>query len=93
MILLLDTLVKRAETTLTEHRIEIDGTIFTGYMMAKPLNYSKKYTTLFDRFRMLKAIMRGKAIAVCFFEDMTKEQQRVYAKSVIEREKKQNNKY
>ena len=93
MILLLDTLVKRAETTYCEHKIEIDGTVFTGYMMAKPLNYSKKYTTLFDRFRMLKAIMKGKAVAVCFFEDMTEEQQRVYAKSVIEREMKKNKRF
>lgn len=93
MILLLDTLVKRAETTYCEHKVNVDGTVFTGYMMAKPLNYNKKYTTLLNRIRMFKAIMKGKAIAVCFFEDMTDEQQRVYAKSIIEREKKLNKRF
>ena len=51
-----------------------------GYQLAKPLNYDPEYLSKEDRAEMAAAIMNGKAIAFCYFEDLTEEEQSEYVK-------------
>lgn len=59
--------------------------IRTGWQIAKPLNYDPDYLSQKDREEMAQAVLDGKAIAVCFFEDYTPEEQSEYVKKKIKK--------
>lgn len=54
--------------------ITIDGKVFEGWQIAKPLNYEKKYTGFIDRLRASAKVLMGKAIAVQYFSDLTEQE-------------------
>lgn len=54
-----------------------------GWQIAKPLNYDPEYLTIDERQKMAKLILEGKAIAVQYFTDLTKEEQEAYVKTKI----------
>jgi hypothetical protein len=61
--------------------VVIDGKRLSGWMISKPLNYEKRYTTLKERFIMAKKVLVGKSTAMQFFSDLTKEEKIVYVKT------------
>lgn len=79
-MILIDNLIKNSKTQ-SSFNVVIDGEKLNGYQIAKPLNYS--HLTLNERWKMSKLIMDGKAIAVQYFEDLTKEEQENYIKNEI----------
>lgn len=83
--ILIDELVKDQNTS-QEFTIDIDDNPILGWQIAKPLNYD---LSLVGRIRMSQAILAGKAIAVCFFEDLTLEEQSEYVKRKIEEKQKE----
>ena len=85
--ILIDELVKDQSTT-EQVSVVIEGKMFEGWQIAKPLNYDKKYTTLKDRFVMAKKVLLGKAIAVQFFTDLTEDEKISYVKNQINTEEK-----
>ena len=85
--ILIDELVK--DQSVTEQvSVVIEGKMFEGWQIAKPLNYDKKYTTLKDRFVMAKKVLLGKAIAVQFFTDLTEDEKISYVKKQINTKEK-----
>ena len=80
--ILIDELVK--DKSVSEQvSVVIEGKMFEGWQIAKPLNYNKEYTTLKDRFVMAKKVLFGKAIAVQFFTDLTEDEKISYVKNQI----------
>jgi len=80
--ILIDELIK--DQSVTEQvSVVIEGKMFEGWQIAKPLNYDKKYTTLKDRFVMAKKVLLGKAIAVQFFTDLTEDEKISYVKTKL----------
>ena len=67
-----------------EFEVKVNDEILKGYQIAKPLNYDPDYFSMKDREEMANAILNGKAIAVCFFEDLTSEEQTEYVKRKLE---------
>jgi hypothetical protein len=63
--------------------LSIDNEILEGWVLAKPLNYDRKHTTLFQRFKAALKVLSGKSIAVQYFSDLTKEEKIAYAKSQL----------
>lgn len=61
----------------------IDSKQFAGWQIAKPLNYTKQYTTLKERLIMAKKVLFGKAIAVQFFSDLTEQEKIAYVKTKL----------
>ena len=85
--ILIDELVK--DQSITEQvSVVIEGKMFEGWQIAKPLNYNKEYTTLKDRFVMAKKVLFGKAIAVQFFTDLTEDEKISYVKNQIKTKEK-----
>ena len=85
--ILIDELIK--DQSVTEQvSVVIEGKMFEGWQIAKPLNYDKKYTTLKDRFVMAKKVLLGKAIAVQFFTDLTEDEKISYVKKQINTKEK-----
>lgn len=78
--ILIDEIKDSLGNCMSECKVEIDGVEHTGYQIAKPLNYDPKYMSKKNRKEMAKAIMDGKAIAVCFFEDLSEEEKQEYIK-------------
>jgi hypothetical protein len=85
--ILIDELVKDQSVT-EQASVVIEGKMFEGWQIAKPLNYDKKYTTLKDRFVMAKKVLLGKAIAVQFFTDLTEDEKISYVKNQINTQEK-----
>lgn len=81
-MILIDDLIKEDQCQ-SEVSVEVDGQLMNGWQIAKPLNYDPEYFTLAERWKMAKLIMEGKAIAVQYFTDLTKEQQEAYVKAKI----------
>tara|TARA_R110000796_G_scaffold248124_2_gene374534 strand:- start:238 stop:486 length:249 start_codon:yes stop_codon:yes gene_type:complete len=81
-MILIDDLISDNHTQ-SEMVVEVDGTTMRGNQIAKPLNYDPEYVNMIDRLKMAKLVIEGKAIAVQFFSDLTKEQQETYVKSKI----------
>ena len=80
--ILIDELVK--DKSVSEQvSVVIEGKMFEGWQIAKPLNYNKEYTTLKDRFVMARKVLLGKAIAVQFFTDLTEDEKISYVKNQI----------
>ena len=71
-------------TTSQEFEVEVNNEKLKGWQIAKPLNYDSDYFSMKDRREMASAILKGKAIAVCFFEDLTSEEQTEYVKKKLE---------
>jgi len=86
--ILIDDLV--AENTdggsCAEFRVDVDGNTFSGYKIAKPLNYDPEYSTKKERKEMAQLVLDGKAIAVSFFEDLTPEEQSEHVKKMLDEE-------
>ena len=85
--ILIDELVKDKSVSEQES-VVIEGKMFDGWQIAKPLNYDKKHTTLKDRFVMAKKVLFGKAIAVQFFTDLTEDEKNSYVKNQINTKQK-----
>lgn len=75
--ILIDELVKDQNTS-SSFTIEDKDLLLTGWQIAKPLNYDPDYLSKKERKEMADAVLAGKAIAVCFFEDLSKEDQLEY---------------
>jgi hypothetical protein len=85
--ILIDELVK--DKSVSEQvSVVIEGKMFEGWQIAKPLNFNKEYTTLKDRFVMAKKVLFGKAIAVQFFTDLTEDEKNSYVKNQINTKQK-----
>lgn len=80
--ILIDELVKE-QLVKEEVSVVIEGQNINGWVIDKPLNYDKKHTTIKDRFVMAKKVLFGKAIAVNFFTDLTKDEKISYVKTKI----------
>jgi len=78
--ILIDELVKYQPTSESVS-VVIDGKRLSGWMISKPLNYEKRYTTLKERFVMAKKVLFGQAIAVQFFSDLTEQEKTEYVKT------------
>ena len=76
--ILIDNLLDDSDKVTSKFNVEVDGSTMSGYQVAKPMNYNCSIKT---RTIWAKLIMEGKAIAVQYFEDLTKEEQTEYAKS------------
>jgi hypothetical protein len=84
--ILIDELVKdqpASESVSVSVSVVIDGKQFAGWQIAKPLNYTKQYTTLKERFIMAKKVLFGQAIAVQFFSDLTEQEKIAYVKTKL----------
>ena len=85
--ILIDELVK--DKSVSEQvSVVIEGKMFEGWQIAKPLNCNKEYTTLKDRFVMAKKVLLGKAIAVQYFTDLTEDEKISYVKNQINTKEK-----
>ena len=80
--ILIDELVKDQPASESVS-LMIDGKQLAGWQIAKPLNYTKQYTTLKERFVMAKKVLFGKAIAVQFFSDLTEQEKIAYVKTKL----------
>ena len=78
---LIDDLIK--DNVQSEFDVKINNTTMKGWQIAKPLNYSKKYTSFLKRLKSAFLVLKGKAIAVQFFTDLTFEEQCNYVKQKI----------
>jgi len=80
--ILIDELVKDQPASESVSLV-IDGKQLAGWQIAKPLNYTKQYTTLKERFIMAKKVLFGQAIAVQFFSDLTEQEKIAYVKTKL----------
>lgn len=77
--ILIDKLIKESHTK-TEINMKINGRDVHGWQIAKPLNY---HFNLFEKIKLATYILRGKAIAVQFFEDMSEDEKDKYVKKQL----------
>jgi hypothetical protein len=80
--ILIDELVKDQPASESVSLV-IDGKQLAGWQIAKPLTYTKQYTTLKERFVMAKKVLFGQAIAVQFFSDLTEQEKIAYVKTKL----------
>ena len=80
--ILIDELVKD-DSVQESVSVVVDNNKLEGWMIAKPLNYDKEYTTLKERFVMAKKVLFGQAIAVQFFSDLTEQEKITYVKTKL----------
>ncbi len=80
--ILIDELIKDQPASESVSLV-IDGKQLAGWQIAKPLNYTKQYTTLKERFIMAKKVLFGQAIAVQFFSDLTEQEKIAYVKTKL----------
>jgi len=81
--ILIDEFIKNVDGCQSSSSVTIDGKVYNGYQIAKPLNYDSDYFSYKDRKEMADAVLEGKAIAVRYFVDLTTEEQIEYVKSKI----------
>lgn len=81
--LLIDEFINDANEAQECTSVTIDGKVYNGYQIAKPLNYDPDYFSIEDRQEMANAILEGMAIAVRYFCDMSEEEQVEYVKSKL----------
>ena len=77
--ILIDKLIK--DTCYEETSVTINSLCFKSWQIAKPLNYTKQYTTFFQRLKMAFHVLSGKAIATSFFSDLSLSEKIAYLKS------------
>lgn len=80
--LLIDDLIKD-NPPQSEHSVIIKGIKMKGWQIAKPLNYELQHLSIKDRIIMAFYVLRGKAIAVRYFCDMTDAEQSKYVEDKI----------
>jgi len=80
--ILIDELIKDQPASESVSLV-VDGKQLAGWQIAKPLNYTKQYTTLKERFVMAKKVLFGQAIAVQFFSDLTEQEKIAYVKTKL----------
>lgn len=80
--ILIDELVKDQPASESVSLV-IDGKQLAGWQIAKPLTYTKQYTTLKERFVMAKKVLFGQAITVQFFSDLTEQEKIAYVKTKL----------
>jgi len=73
---LIDDLVKEANTQTEVNLVTHGGVRLRGWKIAKPLNYNLGFRS---RVQMACQVFRGRAIAVRYFEDMTEAEIMEYA--------------
>lgn len=88
--ILIDEFIKEQDTS-EEFTVDVNGTPMKGWQIAKPLNYNPEYLSKKDRKEMANAVLAGKAVAVCFFEDLSEEEKSKYVIDKIETAKKYKN--
>lgn len=81
--ILIEELLDNYQDTTSQFSVDVDGNEYSGYQIAKPLNFDPEHLSKKDRREMADAILEGKAIAVSFFEDLTPEEQAEYVKRKI----------
>lgn len=82
-MILIDDLIKDEDSVSNETIVTVDGTPYSGWQIAKPMNYEKEFTSKKERKKMADLVMEGKAIAVQYFTDLTVEQQSDYVKAKL----------
>jgi hypothetical protein len=75
---LIDHIIKE-DNTQTEKHVWVDGKEFNGWIVAKPLNVF--YDGFWTRFRDAIQVLRGKAIGVQYFDDLTDKQKQKFVKT------------
>ncbi len=78
--ILIDELVKYQSTTELVS-VTINGEKMEGWQIAKPLNSENKYTKFIDRLKSAVKVIKGKAIAVQFFIDLSETDKIEYIKT------------
>jgi hypothetical protein len=81
--ILIDEFIKDANSMSSGTSVTVDGKVYNGYQIAKPLNYDPDFFPMKDRQEMADAVLQGKAIAVRYFCDLSEEEQVEYVKSKI----------
>jgi uncharacterized protein (DUF2141 family) len=89
--ILIDTIQDEFAADTGEFTVEVDGKKLKGWQIAKPMNYDPEYFTMEERQKMADEILKGKAIAVRFFEDLTPEEQAEYVRNEINKSAKLEN--
>lgn len=77
--ILIDELIKESHTQSEINRV-INGKSVRGWQIAKPLNY---HFTFFEKIKLIFYILRGKAICVQYFEDMSEKDKDNYVKKKL----------
>lgn len=89
--ILIDDIKEEFASNTQEFTVDVDGNPMKGWQIAKPLNYDPEYLSKKDRKEMANAVLAGKAVAVCFFEDLSEEEKSKYVKHQIEMVQKYKN--
>ena len=82
--ILAEDFISQYQDISSQFNVDVDSNQYSGYQIAKPLNFDPEHFTKKDRKEMANAVLEGKAIAVCFFEDLTPEEQSNYVKRKID---------
>lgn len=83
--ILIDDIVNENENgcgVQSQFQVNVDSNIFSGSQIAKPLNYSE--LTKYDRLKMAHLVIKGEAIAVSYFKDLTPEEQADYVRNKLQ---------
>lgn len=88
--MLIDLIPGELGANMEQFTVEVDGEKLHGWQIAKPMNYDPEYFPMEERQKMADEILKGKAIAVRFFEDLTLEEQTEHVKNEIEIIKRDN---
>lgn len=80
--ILIDELVENNDVA-SQETVVVDGVQYLGYQIAKPLNYDEEYLSYKDRVGMAMEVLKGKAIAVRYFCDLTDEEKAEYIKNKL----------
>ena len=82
--ILAEEFIDQHSMTTSQFSVDVDGNEYSGYQIAKPLNFDPEYFSKKERKEMADAVLAGKAVAVCFFEDLTPEEQSDYVKRKLD---------
>lgn len=81
--ILIDDIQEEFGSNTEQFVVEVNGKKLQGWQIAKPINFDSEHLSIKERKEMADAIMKGKAIAVRFFDDLTAEEQTEYVKNKI----------
>lgn len=76
---LIDDIVTKGEALSRFKVINVDGKEYTGWVCAKPINPRLFRTRLRDAVKVL----RGEAIAIQYFDDLTEQEKQNYVKTQV----------
>jgi hypothetical protein len=76
---LIDNILKEQDKVDTQASVMIDGVEHIGWVCAKPLNYNYE-NGFFTRLRNALKIIKGKAIAIQYFEDLSENEKINYVR-------------